>query len=71
MDVREDHGQMMLDDYGVIELRLVGDVYFEGYDPVTGQSFSGRAGGGDSVTFYERESDNYFQYAVADGDECN
>ncbi len=29
------------------------------------ESFSGRAGGGASVTLYDREQSNYFQYAVA------
>ncbi len=45
-----------------IELRLEGDIGFAGLDPATGQRFSGRAGGGASVTL--TTDDAYFQYAV-------
>jgi hypothetical protein len=30
-----------------------------------GEPFSGRAGGGASVTLYDRAQSNFFQYAVA------
>ena len=54
---------------GAIELKLVGDVFFEGVERASGEPFSGRAGGGSSVTLYDRDRNDYFQYAVvADGD---
>jgi hypothetical protein len=54
---------------GAVELRLVGDVFFEGRLDASGERFSGRAGGGASVTLYEAGRDDYFQFAVvADGD---
>lgn len=52
---------------GAIELWLVGDIFFEGV--VDGAHFTGRAGGGASVTLYDENSDDYFQYTVvAEGD---
>jgi hypothetical protein len=50
---------------GPIELRLTGDVGFDGYDHGSREPFSGRAGGGASVTLYDRDRNDYFQYAVA------
>lgn len=47
-----------------IELWLTGDIGFDGYDHVSGEAFSGRAGGGASVTVYDGAGINYFQYAV-------
>jgi hypothetical protein len=47
-----------------IALDLDGDVGFVGYDPKTGERFSGRCGGGASVTVYDERSD-FFQYAVS------
>jgi hypothetical protein len=52
------------DGRGPIDLTLVGDVFFDGYDHAQREPFSGRAGGGASVTLYERGRDDYFQYAV-------
>jgi hypothetical protein len=49
---------------GAIELRLLGDIAFDGYDHVSDEAFSGSAGGGASVTIYDRGQTNYFQYAV-------
>jgi hypothetical protein len=52
---------------GPIDLILVGDVFFEGV--ANGEHFTGRAGGGASVTLYSDNPDDYFQYAVvAEGD---
>jgi len=52
-----------------IDLTLVGDVLFEGLERGSGERFTGRAGGGSSVTLYEGGRDDYFQYAViAEGD---
>jgi hypothetical protein len=53
------------DGQGPIELRLTGDVGFDGYDHGSREPFSGRAGGGASVTLYDRDRKDYFQYAVA------
>jgi hypothetical protein len=50
---------------GAIDLRLSGDVAFDGYDHISDEAFSGRAGGGASVTIYDPGQLNYFQYAVA------
>ncbi len=55
--------------HGPIELRLIGDVGFDGFDHAGKEPFSGRAGGGASVTVYERGQHDFFQYAIAlDGD---
>jgi hypothetical protein len=51
--------------YRAIDLQLIDDVDFEGYDHNSGETFSGRAGGGASVTVYENATMDYFQYAVA------
>lgn len=52
---------------GAIDLRLIGDVFFEG--AADGERFTGRAGGGSSVTLYDENRGDYFQYAVvAEGD---
>src|SRR3954467_4657494 len=51
------------DGRGPIDLTLVGDVGFDGYDHASGKRFSGRAGGGASVTLYDGERNDYFQYA--------
>ena len=47
-----------------IDLHLIGDIGFAGYDHSAKKAFSGRAGGGATVTVYD-DRDNYFQYAVA------
>jgi len=53
----------------VVDLKLTGDIGFDGYDHDSDEAFSGRAGGGASVTLYDRDQHDYFQYAVAaDGD---
>jgi hypothetical protein len=49
---------------GAIELNLTGDVGFEGYDHISDEAFTGRAGGGASVTIYDRDQRDFFQYAV-------
>ena len=48
-----------------IDLSLEGDVGFFGYDHMDDEPFTGRAGGGVSVTLYDREQRDFFQYAVA------
>jgi hypothetical protein len=52
-----------------IDLKFISDVGFDGYDHSSGEPFSGRAGGGVSVTLYDRGQNNYFQYAVAGEDD--
>jgi len=52
-----------------IDIRFTGDVSFDGYDHASNEPFSGRAGGGASVTVYDSRRIDYFQYAVvAEGD---
>lgn len=70
MTVSVDGSQILLPGgRGPIDLTLTGDVGFDGYDHESREPFSGRAGGGASVTLYDRHRNDYFQYAVAaDGD---
>jgi hypothetical protein len=49
----------------VVDFKLSGDIGFDGYDHSSDEWFSGRAGGGASVTLYDRDERDYFQYAVA------
>ena len=53
---------------GSVDLDLVGDVFFEGRDQTSGEPFTGRAGGGASVTLYGSDGDDYFQYAMVTED---
>ncbi|MGB6538524.1 MAG: hypothetical protein WBF58_21480 [Xanthobacteraceae bacterium] len=48
----------------IVDFRLTGDIGFDGYDHSSDEPFSGRAGGGSSVTLYDRDQRDYFQYAV-------
>jgi hypothetical protein len=50
---------------GAIAFSLDGDVAFSGYDPQSRERFTGRAGGGASVTIYDQRGD-FFQYAMLD-----
>jgi hypothetical protein len=67
---RFDGRQIVLSDgRGPIELAMTDDIRFDGVVR-GGEPFTGRAGGGASVTLYEQGSENYFQFAVgteADG----
>ena len=47
-----------------VDLVLVDDIGFRGYDHSSGEAFSGRAGGGASVTLYSQDQRDFFQYAV-------
>jgi hypothetical protein len=63
--VRIDGSQMLLPaGRGPIDLMLTGDIGFDGFDHESREPFSGRAGGGASVTLYDRHRNDYFQYAV-------
>ena len=65
MTVRIDGARMVLPDgRGPIELTLTGDVGFDGVERGSGEPFSGRAGGGTSVTLYDRDRNDFFQFAV-------
>ena len=65
MTVRIDGARIVLPDgRGPIELTLVGDVGFDGIERGNGEPFSGRAGGGASVTLYDRDRNDFFQYAI-------
>lgn len=48
-----------------IDIAFDGDVIFSGFDPTSGERFTGRTSGGASVTIYDAQGVNYFQYAVA------
>lgn len=53
-----------------VDLTLVDDIGFGGYDHSSAEPFTGRAGGGASVTLYSRGQHDFFQYAVvAPGDQ--
>ena len=54
-----------LDGAGPVDIRLVGDVAFEGYDHGAAEAFSGHAGGGASVTLFDSRRIGFFQYAVS------
>jgi hypothetical protein len=66
LNVRVDDNKLTIPSIqAVIDLKFVGDVWFDGFDHSSGEWFSGRAGGGATVTLYDRNQSNYFQYAVA------
>jgi hypothetical protein len=50
----------------VIDTGFTGDVTFSGFDPLSRETFFGRAGGGATVTVYDERMVDYFQYAVAE-----
>ncbi len=60
--VRSEPGRILLPD-GAIAFGLEGDVAFAGFDPDSRERFTGRAGGGASVTIYDQRGD-FFQYAM-------
>lgn len=68
--VRVSEGQILLPEIReTIDIRFTGDVAFDGFDHSSNEPFSGRAGGGASVTLYDRNRVDFFQYAVvAEGD---
>jgi len=55
---------LLSDGEAPIEIAFDGDVTFRGFDPASGERFSGRTGGGASVTVYAADGVDYFQYAV-------
>jgi hypothetical protein len=66
LTVRVSDGQILVPSLrATIDLSLEGDVGFFGYDYMDDEPFSGRAGGGVSVTLYDRGQRDFFQFAVA------
>jgi hypothetical protein len=59
--VRSDADRILLPETS-IEIRLGADVGFSATDLGSGETITGRAGGGSSVTVYDQ--DEYYQYAV-------
>lgn len=68
LKVRSDPTHIMLQgDGAVIDLAFEeGNIVFSGHDSKSGENFTGRAGGGSSVTIYDADQTQYFQYAVAE-----
>jgi hypothetical protein len=65
--VRTDSTRILLPgNSAVIDVVLDDDIAFSGYDSASGERFSGRSGGGCSVTIYDDQRVGYFQYAIAD-----
>lgn len=50
---------------GTIEFKSTGDVTFAGFDNMSSEGFTGRAGGGSTVTIYDAGGHDFFQYAVS------
>lgn len=64
--VRIADGRILIPDAdAAIDLKLTGDISFEGFDNDSRETFTGRAGGGASVTIYDAAHVDFFQYAVA------
>lgn len=61
--VRGEPGRIVLEDGAAVAFTLEGDIGFSGYDPEARERFTGRAGGGASVTIYDARGD-WFQYAM-------
>jgi len=62
-------GRIVLRGADAIDLRLNSDVGFDGYDHSSKELFTGRAGGGVSVTIYDHGGTNFYQYVVSVEDE--
>lgn len=70
LNVRVNDGKIAIPSIqALIDLKFAGDVLFDGFDHASGEWFSGRAGGGATVTLYDLGQSNYFQYAVAGEDD--
>jgi len=54
-----------------VDLRLNEDVGFDGYDHSSKEPFTGRAGGGVSVTIYDHGGTNFYQYVVTVEDDAS
>jgi hypothetical protein len=65
MTVSTKDGCIVLPNADAIDLRMNEDVGFDGYDHSSKEPFSGRAGGGVSVTIYDSGGIHFYQYVVA------
>ncbi|MBP0494578.1 hypothetical protein [Roseomonas indoligenes] len=65
LTVRESTTGIALDGAAAVDLRLNGDIAFEGQDHASGERFTGHAGGGASVTFHDSRRVHFFQYAIS------
>jgi hypothetical protein len=63
IEARPEPARILLPDGAAIAFALDGDVGFAGYDPESRERFTGRAGGGASVTVYD-PGGGYVQYAM-------
>jgi|GEM_PF-3549260 len=69
IEARGEEARIVLPATGeAVAFALEGDVGFAGYDPESGERFSGRAGGGASVTLYDPRG-GYVQYATLEWEE--
>lgn len=69
-EVRSEPARIVLPATGAaIAFGLEDDVAFAGYDPETRERFTGRAGGGASVTIYAARGGDFFQYAMLEWEE--
>jgi hypothetical protein len=49
-----------------IDLYMIGDIGFAGYDYSSAERFTGRASGGASITVYDKDEADFVQYAVGE-----
>jgi hypothetical protein len=65
--VRNEATRILLFDSGVvIDIAFDDDIAFSGRDSTSGETFTGRAGGSSSVTIYNDQRAEYFQYAIVE-----
>ena len=63
--VRSDASRILLPgDSAVIDIVFDDDIAFSGHDRTSGENFTGRSGGGSTVTIYDDQRVGYFQYAI-------
>jgi hypothetical protein len=62
----EADGIVLPESDATISTGFSGDIAFSGFDPLSRETFYGRAGGGTTVTVYDERMVDYFQYAVAE-----
>ena len=66
MTVRTDDAGILLPERNaMIAFAATGDVGFSGFEPLSNERFTGRSGGGASVTLYDAKDVDFFQYAVS------
>ena len=66
MAVRVDEAGIMLPERNAtIAVAATSDVGFAGFEPLSNERFTGRSGGGATVTIYDAKDVDFFQYAVS------